>query len=119
MAMRAVWKGEVLAESDETRVVEGNHYFPPDSINQEYFKDNDHHTVCPWKGVASYYDVVVEGDVNRSAAWYYPDPSAAAQEIKGYVAFWNGVRVERTAESGGEVNGDSALNRALNSLFDR
>lgn len=94
MRVQAIWNGVVLAESDQTRVVEGNHYFPPETLNKEYFSENDHHTVCPWKGVASYYDVEVEGKVNRSAAWYYPDPSEAAEQIKDYVAFWNGVQVK-------------------------
>ena len=92
---RAVWNGTVIAESDDTIVVEGNHYFPPDSVREEYLVDNTQHTVCPWKGTASYYDVAVDGDVNRAAAWYYPTPSQAASEIAGYVAFWRGVHVER------------------------
>ena len=92
---RAIWNGVVLADSDETVVVEGNHYFPPDSINMEYFQTSQSRTRCPWKGTASYYDVTVNGDTNRGAAWYYPDPSAAAAEIKNYIAFWRGVRVER------------------------
>lgn len=90
---KAIWHDTVLAESDETIIVEGNHYFPPDSINEAYFTESDRHTVCPWKGVASYYDVVVDGAVNPGAAWYYPEPSQAAAEIKDYVAFWQGVRV--------------------------
>ena len=92
---KAVWKGIVLAESDNTEVVEGNHYFPPDSINQEYFKESSTHTICPWKGVASYYDVHVNGDINKDAAWFYPSPKPAADSIAGYVAFWRGVKVER------------------------
>jgi uncharacterized protein (DUF427 family) len=92
---KATWKGILLAESDETVVVEGNHYFPPDSLRWEHFSENDRHTVCPWKGVASYYDVVVDGETNHAAAWTYPDPTPAASNIKGYVAFWGGVRVER------------------------
>ena len=91
---KALWNGAVIAESDETVVVEGNHYFPRDAINAEYFAESDAHTVCPWKGVASYLDVVVDGNVNTGAAWYYPTPSAAAADIKDYVAFWRGVRVE-------------------------
>ena len=91
---QAVWRDVVLAESDETVVVEGNHYFPPDSVNREFLTENTRHTVCPWKGVASYYDVVVNGDINPAAAWFYPEPSAAAAEIKDHVAFWHGVRVE-------------------------
>jgi uncharacterized protein (DUF427 family) len=92
--MKAVWHDAVLAQSDNTIVVEGNHYFPPDSINKEYFQPSDTHTVCPWKGEASYYDVVVDGDVNKDAAWYYPETKEAANQIKGYVAFWKGVKVE-------------------------
>ncbi len=89
----ATWNGVTLAESDETIVVEGNHYFPPYSINKDYFRNSNTHTTCPWKGVASYYDVEVAGQVNRDAAWYYPDPKPAASQIQGYVAFWRGVRV--------------------------
>ena len=91
--MKAVWKGRVLAESDETVVVEGNHYFPPDSVQREFFRESATHTICPWKGEASYYDVVVEGEVNRDAAWYYPETKSAADEIRGRVAFWHGVEV--------------------------
>ena len=92
--MKATWKGEVIAESDETVVVEGNHYFPADSIRREHFRESETHTVCPWKGTASYYDVVVGGDVNKDAAWFYPEPKDAAKEIKDRVAFWRGVKVE-------------------------
>jgi uncharacterized protein (DUF427 family) len=91
--MKAVWNETVLAESNETIMVEGNHYFPPDSVNREYFKESAKQTTCPWKGRASYYDIVVEGKTNEDAAWYYPDPKAAAQQIRSYVAFWKGVRV--------------------------
>ncbi|HEV7778461.1 MAG TPA: DUF427 domain-containing protein [Luteibacter sp.] len=91
--MRALWKGSVLAESDDTVVVEGNHYFPERSLRREHFRANDHHSVCPWKGRASYYDVVVGDEVNPNAAWYYPTPSAAASNIEGRVAFWHGVDV--------------------------
>ena len=90
---QAIWNGAVLADSDQTEVVEGNHYFPPDSIRREYFQGSEHHTVCPWKGTASYYDVVVEGNANPQAAWYYPDPKPEAANIKNYVAFWKGVEV--------------------------
>lgn len=90
---KAVWNGTTLAESDDTKVVEGNHYFPPDSINRASFRDSDAHTVCGWKGTASYYDVVVDEQVNEQAAWYYPDPKPEAAEIKDYVAFWKGVEV--------------------------
>jgi len=92
---KAVWNGAVLAETDNGPVVEGNQYFPPESVRREYLRPSDTHTTCPWKGVASYYDVVVNGETNRDAAWYYPDPKAAAAEIAGHVAFWRGVRVER------------------------
>lgn len=96
--MQAIWNGKVLAESDETIVVEGNHYFPPYSVVQAYFKPSDHHTTCHWKGVASYYDVEVDGMSNRNAAWYYPEPSQAAEKIKNYFGFWHGVRVVPGAE---------------------
>ena len=92
--MRATWKGAVLAESEETVVVEGNHYFPADSVRREHFRESETHTVCPWKGTASYYDVVVGDDVNRDAAWFYPEPKDAAKEIRDRVAFWRGVKVE-------------------------
>jgi uncharacterized protein (DUF427 family) len=96
---RATWKGGVLAESDQTVVVEGNHYFPPESVNRDLLRPSEHRTTCPWKGVARYYDVVVDGDVNRDAAWYYPEPKAAAAEIKHRVAFWRGVRIEQREDS--------------------
>lgn len=92
--VKAIWNDVVIAESDQTEVVEGNHYFPPESINKAYFRESGNHTTCPWKGVASYYDVVVEGQVNKGAAWYYPEPKPAAKNIKGYIAFWRGVKVE-------------------------
>ena len=92
--MKATWNGALLAASDATIVVEGNHYFPPDSVRREHFRDSATHTVCPWKGLASYYDVIVGEAVNRDAAWYYPAPKDAAIEIGGYVAFWKGVTVE-------------------------
>ncbi len=91
---KATWNGVVLAESDSTVVVEGNHYFPPEAINRDFFADSEAHTICPWKGTASYYDIVVEGDTNRGAAWYYPSPKPAAADIKDHVAFWRGVKVE-------------------------
>lgn len=91
---KAIWNGAVLAESDQTVIVEGNHYFPPESVNEEYFSGSDTNTVCSWKGTANYYDVVVEGDTNSDAAWYYPTPSDEAAGIKDYVAFWRGVKVD-------------------------
>jgi len=92
--MKATWKGAVLAESDDTVVVEGNHYFPAGSINREHFRESHTHTTCPWKGEASYYDVVVNGETNKDAAWYYPSTKEAAKQIEGRVAFWRGVKVE-------------------------
>ena len=92
--MKATWNGAVLAESDKTVVVEGNHYFPSDSIKKQYFRDTSTHTICPWKGEASYYNVVVEDQVNKDAAWYYAEPKPAADEIRNRVAFWRGVKVE-------------------------
>ncbi len=91
--MKATWNGATLAESDNTVVVEGNHYFPEESIKKEYFKASDKHTTCPWKGEASYYDLVVDGETNSGAAWYYPQPKDAAKQITGHVAFWKGVEV--------------------------
>lgn len=91
---KAVWNGTVIAESDRTEVVEGNHYFPADSIKKEYFQESNTHTTCPWKGIASYYNVAVDGQVNKDAAWYYPSAKEKAKNIEGYVAFWRGVKVE-------------------------
>ncbi len=91
---RAIWNDHVLAESEAFETVEGNIYFPPESINREFFRESDYQTTCPWKGLASYYDVVVGDQVNDGAAWYYQAPFEAASHIKGHVAFWKGVRVE-------------------------
>jgi uncharacterized protein (DUF427 family) len=91
---RAIWNGAVIAESDACETVEGNKYFPPGAVKGEYLRPSDTHTVCGWKGTASYYDVVVDGQVNRDAAWYYPEVEPAAANIKGYIAFWRGVRIE-------------------------
>jgi uncharacterized protein (DUF427 family) len=91
--MQASWNGATLASSDDTVVVEGNHYFPADSINAEYFEDSQAHTTCHWKGEASYKDVVVDGERNPDAAWYYPEPKEAAAQIKDRYAFWHGVEV--------------------------
>ncbi len=91
--MRAIWKDTVLAESEDTVVVEGSYYFPVDALRREHFRDSDHHSICPWKGMASYYDVVVGDVVNAHAAWYYPQPKEAAQKISGRVAFWKGVEI--------------------------
>ena len=90
---QAVWNGVVLAESEQTIIVEGNHYFPAESIKHERFSGSETHTVCPWKGVASYYNIEVGGKVNPNAAWYYPQPNEAASKIQGYVSFWRGVEV--------------------------
>lgn len=91
---KAIWNGTVLAESDRTEVVEGNQYFPPDAIKREYFKESQTHTTCPWKGVASYYNIEVDGQVNKDAAWYYPTAKEKAKNFEGYIAFWKGVKVE-------------------------
>lgn len=91
---KAIWNGTVIAESDKTVMVEGNHYFPPESVNTEFLQETSTHTTCPWKGLASYYTVVVDGEENTDAAWFYPEPKKAAAEIKDHVAFWRGVTVE-------------------------
>ncbi len=92
---KATWNGKVIAETDTYETVEGNVYFPPDSIKREFFQPSDTHTVCPWKGTASYYTLAVDGQENPDAAWYYPDPKPAAANIKDHVAFWRGVTVEK------------------------
>ena len=92
--MRATWNGATLAQSENTVVVENNHYFPPESINLEYFMDSATHSTCPWKGEASYKSIEVDGQRNLDAAWYYPAPKDAAAQIKDHYAFWKGVRVE-------------------------
>jgi len=91
---KAVWNGIVLAESDSTEIVEGNHYFPPNSVNKEYFEKSDTQTTCPWKGVASYVTIKVNGNANKDAAWVYPNPKAAAKNIASHYAFWKGVKIE-------------------------
>jgi uncharacterized protein (DUF427 family) len=92
---KATWNGAVLAESDRFEVVEGNVYFPPEALHRDLVRESSTHTVCGWKGTASYYDVVVDGQVNKDACWYYPDPKPAAANIKGHYAFWKGVKVEK------------------------
>ena len=91
---RALWNGQVIAQSDRCEIVEGNRYFPPDAVRREFLRDSASHSYCAWKGTASYYDVTVRGQVNRDAAWYYPEPMPAAANIKGYIAFWRGVTLE-------------------------
>jgi uncharacterized protein (DUF427 family) len=91
---KAIWNGTVLAESSQTIVVEGNHYFPPDSVKWDYFEKTNKTSICPWKGEAGYFNVEVIGTLNRNGAWYYPNPKEAANQIKGYVAFWNGIQVQ-------------------------
>ena len=91
---KATWNGVLIAESDNTEIVDGNHYFPVDSINRDYFRDSENTTVCGWKGTANYYDVVVDGNINAGAAWFYADPKPKAANIKGHVAFWKGVEIE-------------------------
>ncbi|MEZ0067253.1 uncharacterized protein (DUF427 family) [Streptacidiphilus sp. MAP12-20] len=100
--VRAVWNGVVLAESEQTLVVEGNHYFPPEALHNEYFADSSSRTLCPWKGIAHYYDVTVDGRTNPGAAWFYPRPSPLARKIKNHVAFWHGVVVEESHETATE-----------------
>ena len=92
--MKAIWNGTVVAESDETIPLEGNAYFPPDCLQKQYFTASQTHTVCPWKGEASYFNITVDGQTNRDAAWTYPEPTDAAARIRGYIAFWRGVKVE-------------------------
>lgn len=92
--MKASWNGATIAESGQTIVIEGNHYFPPDAVNRDYLQPSSTHSTCPWKGEASYYNVEVNGETNKDAAWYYPEPKSAAAEIKNYVAFWRGVKIE-------------------------
>lgn len=91
--MKAIWNGEIIAESDNTVVVEGNHYFPRESVKPEYLKESSTHTICPWKGEASYYTIEAGGQRNNDAAWYYPTPKDAAREIKDRIAFWRGVQI--------------------------
>lgn len=91
---KAIWKDEVIAESDRTVVVEGNHYFPPGSVKEQFLRPSETHTQCPWKGAASYHDLEVNGERNADAAWFYPNPLPAAKRIKDHIAFWKGVRVE-------------------------
>lgn len=90
---KAIWNNAVIAESNSTELVEGNHYFPPESINREYLKSSETQSTCPWKGLASYYTLVVDGEENKDAAWYYPSPKDAASQIKDHVAFWKGVKI--------------------------
>jgi uncharacterized protein (DUF427 family) len=92
--MKAIWNGAVIAQSDDTVVVEGNHYFPPDSLNREFVTFSNHRTSCAWKGQASYYSLLVDGEMNTDAAWYYPDPKPEADMVKDRVAFWKGVKIE-------------------------
>jgi len=92
--MKAIWQGTVIAESDRCQVIEGNQYFPPDAVKREHLRPSETHTVCGWKGTASYYDVVVGDQVNRHAAWFYPTPKDGAASIAGWVAFWHGVTVQ-------------------------
>ena len=92
--MKAIWNGNIIAESDQTVVVEDNYYFPPESVNKQLLRESSHRSTCPWKGEAHYYDVVVEGQENKRAAWYYPAPKDAASNIKDHVAFWRGIEIK-------------------------
>ncbi len=91
--MKAIWNEKIIAESEKTVPVEGNRYFPVESVNEQFLRQSNTQTICPWKGTASYYDVVVDGKINKDAAWYYADPKPAAAKIKGHIAFWKGVAV--------------------------
>ncbi|MDJ0774293.1 MAG: DUF427 domain-containing protein [Mastigocoleus sp. MO_167.B18] len=91
---KAIWNETLLAESNDTVVIDGNHYFPPESVDQQYFQESNTHTSCPWKGIANYYDIEVNGQINRDAAWFYPNAKEKAKHFEGYVAFWRGVKVE-------------------------
>jgi len=93
--MKAIWNNQIIAESDQTINIEGNAYFPPESIKKEFFVENETKTVCHWKGEASYYDLKVGGDINQQAAWYYPETKELAKDIKGYIAFWKGVEITK------------------------
>lgn len=92
--MKAIWNNQLIAESNDTIVIEGNHYFPHESVEEEFLVKSDTHTTCPWKGEASYYNIKVGNELNKDAAWYYPQPKDAAKEIAGYIAFWRGVEVK-------------------------
>jgi uncharacterized protein (DUF427 family) len=91
--MKAIWNGVVIADSNKTIIIEGNHYFPPESVRSEYFVNSDTHSTCPWKGLASYKSLNVKGSVNKDAVWFYPEPKDAAKQIRGYFAFWKGVEI--------------------------
>jgi uncharacterized protein (DUF427 family) len=93
--VKAVWKDKIIAETDNYEIVEGNYYFPPSSVKKEHLRESNTHTTCPIKGVASYYDVIVDDEINKDAAWYYPDPKPVVKKIKNYVAFWNGVEIKK------------------------
>jgi uncharacterized protein (DUF427 family) len=114
---RASWNGAVLAESDQTVSVERNQYFPPKSVNWDYFQPSDTHTVCHWKGLASYYTVVVGDKANADAAWFYPEPKPAAAQIRNRIAFWHGVKVQKVATEAG--SGEPARAGALRQILDK
>lgn len=92
--MKAIWNGTVVAQSEDTVLVEGNHYFPESSLNRQFVTFSNHRSTCPWKGQASYYSLLINGEMNADAAWTYPDPKPEAEEIRGRVAFWKGVKIE-------------------------
>ena len=109
----AIWNGTVIAHSDDTVVVEGNHYFPPGSINWDLLSANNRQTTCPWKGVANYYDVTVDGNTHHAAAWQYQSPKPAARDIKGHLAFWGGVRVTNSDPTAAEEQSSGGTLRRL------
>lgn len=116
---QAVWKGAVLAESDQTVTVEGNRYFPADSLRREFPAPSETTSVCPWKGSASSYDVTVDGQVNKVAAWYYPQPSAAEAQVRGYVAFWHAVQVRKVGDGDSGAAAGGGISRRLRAMFGR
>jgi uncharacterized protein (DUF427 family) len=116
---QAVWKGTVLAETDQTVKVEGNHYFPPQSLRREFLAPSATASTCPWKGTASYYDVTVDGQVNKDAAWYYPQPSAAAAQVRDHVAFWHGVQVRKVSDGDSGAAAGGGIGGRLRALFGR
>ena len=116
---QAVWKGTVLAESDQVVRQEGNHYFPAESLRRQFLAPSESISVCPWKGTASYYHVTVDGQVNRDAAWYYPQPSAAAGQIRDHVAFWHGVQVRQVSDGDSGTSAGDGIGRRLLAMAGR
>lgn len=116
---QAVWKGAVLAESDQTIRLEGNHYFPAESLRREFLASSETASTCPWKGTASYYDVTVDGQVNKDAAWYYPQPRPAAPQVRDHVAFWRGVQVRKVSDGDSGAAAGGGIGGRLRAMFGR